>query len=233
VILHDDLVPRAILDLAGSADRSGPESGAEIVGKRCGAKNITQEEINALMIEHAQAQRSVVRLKSGDPLLFGRASEELAALAAAGVPFEIVPGVSAAFAAAAAIGRSLTDRDWASHVILTTGHHAQSHNREALPAVEAGTRVVYMPGRDLALLAAEWLAEGLPSDLPCVVVSRAAQPDQRLAHTTLGGLGALGEVEPAAAPSLLIAGWAVRELRAGKARLVGDRLVEGAAIKTA
>jgi uroporphyrin-III C-methyltransferase/precorrin-2 dehydrogenase/sirohydrochlorin ferrochelatase len=209
VILHDDLVPQAILDLA----RSGAESGAEVVnvGKRCGAKNITQEEINALMIEHAQAQRSVVRLKSGDPLLFGRAAEELAALAEASVPFEIVPGVSAALAAAAAIGRSLTDRDWASHVILSTGHHAQSHNREGLPVVEAGTRVVYMPGRDLTLLAAEWLAEGLPADLPCVVVSRAAQPDQRVMHTTLGGLGELGEVEPAAAPSLLIAGWAVRE----------------------
>jgi uroporphyrin-III C-methyltransferase/precorrin-2 dehydrogenase/sirohydrochlorin ferrochelatase len=209
VILHDDLVPQSILDLA----RSGDESGAEVVnvGKRCGAKNITQEEINTLMIDHARAQRSVVRLKSGDPLLFGRAAEELAALAEAGVPFEIVPGVSAAFAAAAAIGRSLTDRDWASHVILTTGHHAQSHNREALPAVEAGTRVVYMPGRDLGLLASEWLDEGLPADLPCAVVSRAAQPDQRVMHTTLGGLGALGEVEPAAAPSLLIAGWAVRE----------------------
>ena len=202
VILHDDLVPQAILDLA--------KSGAEVVnvGKRCGAKNITQAEINALMIEHAQAQRSVVRLKSGDPLLFGRASEELAALAEVGVQFEIVPGVSAAFAAAAAIGRSLTDRDWASHVILTTGHHAQSHNREVLPAVEAGTRVVYMPGRDLALLAAEWLAEGLPADLPCAVISRAAQPEQQVVHTTLG---ALGETEPAAAPSLLIAGWAVRE----------------------
>jgi len=202
VILHDDLVPQSILDLA--------RSGAEVmnVGKRCGAKNITQEEINSLIIERARAQRSVVRLKSGDPLLFGRAAEELAALAEAGVPFEIVPGVSAAFAAAAAIGRSLTDRDWASHVILTTGHHAQSHNREALPAVEAGTRVVYMPGRDLTLLAAEWLAEGLLADLPCAVVSRAAQPDQRVVHTTLG---ALGEIEPATAPSLLIAGWAVRE----------------------
>jgi uroporphyrin-III C-methyltransferase/precorrin-2 dehydrogenase/sirohydrochlorin ferrochelatase len=217
VILHDDLVPQAVLDLA--------KSSAEVVnvGKRCGAKNITQEEINALMFEHARAERSVVRLKSGDPLLFGRASEELTALAEAGVPFEIVPGVSAAFAAAAAIGRSLTDRDWASHVILTTGQHAQSHNREALPAVEAGTRVVYMPGRDLGLLAAEWLAEGLPCDLPCVVVSRAAQPDQRVMHTTLGELGTLGELEPAAAPSLLIAGWAVREPSAGA------RLIEGAA----
>ena len=217
VILHDDLVPQAILDLA--------RSGAEVVnvGKRCGAKTITQEEINAQMIEQAQAARSVVRLKSGDPLLFGRANEELAALAEAGVPVEIVPGVSAAFAAAAGIGRSLTDRDWASHVILSTGHHAQSHNRGALPALEAGTRVVYMPGRDLTLLAAEWQAEGLPADLPCAVVSRAAQPNQQVLHTTLG---ALGEIEPAAAPSLLIAGWAVRDLHAGERPIESAAFIE-------
>ncbi len=202
VLLHDDLVPEAILNLAVPA--------AEIVnvGKRCGAKTITQEEINALMIEHARAGRSVVRLKSGDPLLFGRAAEEIDALDEANVPYEVVPGVSAAFAAAAALGRSLTDREWASHVVFSTGHHAQSHNREALPALEAGTRVVYMPGRDLNLLAAEWLAEGLPADLPCAVVSRAAQPDQQVVHTTLGALDTLSL---AAAPSILIAGWAVRE----------------------
>ncbi|MGO9323262.1 MAG: siroheme synthase CysG [Terracidiphilus sp.] len=218
VILHDDLVPEAILNLA--------KAGADVanVGKRCGAKTITQEEINVQMIGHAEAGRSVVRLKGGDPMLFGRASEELAALAEAGVPVEIVPGVSAAFAAAAAIGRSLTDRDWASHVILSTGHHAQSHNREALPAMEAGTRVVYMPGRDLALLAEEWLAEGLPAELPCAVVSHAAQPDQQVVRTTLG---ALGEVRPAAAPSLLIAGWAVRENR------TGERPIERAAFAEA
>jgi uroporphyrin-III C-methyltransferase/precorrin-2 dehydrogenase/sirohydrochlorin ferrochelatase len=206
VLLHDDLVPSAILNLAP------PHAVVVNVGKRCGAKTIAQEEINALMIEHAQAGRSVVRLKSGDPLLFGRAAEEMAALDEAGVPYEIVPGVSAAFAAAAALGRSLTDREWASHVVFSTGHHVQSHNREALPALEAGTRVVYMPGRDLALLAAEWLAEGLPADLPCAAVSRAAQPDQQVVHTTLGELGSVA----LAAPSLLIAGWAVRELRESK-----------------
>jgi uroporphyrin-III C-methyltransferase / precorrin-2 dehydrogenase / sirohydrochlorin ferrochelatase len=202
VILHDDLVPQAILDLAASS--------AEVVkvGKRCGAKIVTQEEINALMIAQARAGRSVVRLKSGDPLLFGRAAEEMAALTEAGVPFDIVPGVSSAFAAAAAIGCSLTDREWASNVIFSTGHHAQSHNHAALPALEDATRVVYMPGRDLALLAAEWMAEGLPADLPCAVVSHAAQPNQYVAHATLG---ALGEAPPAAAPSLLIAGWAVRQ----------------------
>jgi len=202
VILHDDLVAPAILDLARL------DAAIENVGKRCGVKTITQEEINALMVEHARAGRVVVRLKSGDPLLFGRAAEEIAALTEAGIVHEIVPGISAAFAAAAAIGCSLTDREWASNVIFSAGHHAQSHNKAALPALEDATRVVYMPGRDLTLLAAEWLAEGLSADLPCVIVSRAAQPDQSAFHTTLGELGS---APMAQAPSLLMAGWAVRE----------------------
>jgi uroporphyrin-III C-methyltransferase len=205
VVLHDDLVPQAILENAS------PRAEIVNVGKRCGLKSITQEEINALMIEHARSGRSVVRLKSGDPLIFGRAAEEMAALNDAGVAFEIVPGITAAFAAAAAIQCSLTDRNSASNVIFSTGHHAQSHNQSPLPEIEDATRVVYMPGRDLTLLAAQWLDEGLPPDFPCVVVSRAAQPDQEVRCTTLA---ALGEAEPALAPSLLIAGWAVRETTA-------------------
>jgi uroporphyrin-III C-methyltransferase/precorrin-2 dehydrogenase/sirohydrochlorin ferrochelatase len=209
VILHDDLVPQAILSLA-------PQQ-AEVVnvGKRCGLKSITQEEINALMIEHARAGRTVVRLKSGDPLIFGRAAEEMAALRDAGVPFEVVPGITAAFAAAAAVPFSLTDRHSASSVIFSTGHHAQSHNDAPLPAKEDATRVVYMPGRDLKLLAAEWLAEGLPADLPCVLVSHAAQPNQQVRCTTLAGLRSdLDGEAPLPAPSLLLAGWAVRETAA-------------------
>ena len=202
VLLHDDLVPEAILSLAA------PTAEIVNVGKRCGLKNITQEEINALMIGHARASRSVVRLKSGDPLLFGRAAEEIAALTAATIPFEIVPGITAAFAAAAAVGCSLTSRDTASSVIFSTGHHAQSHNHAPLPEIEDATRVVYMPGRDLSLLALQWLQEGLPPDFPCAVVSRAAQPDQEIRHTTLAKLG---DAAPTHAPSLLIAGWAVRE----------------------
>ena len=174
MILHDDLVPQTILDLAQ------PHAVVENVGKRCGTKTITQDEINALMIEHASEKQSVVRLKSGDPLLFGRAAEEMTALAEAGIPYEIVPGVSAAFAAAAALGCSLTDRNWASNVIFSTGHHAQSHNHAPLPALEDATRVVYMPGRDLTLLAEQWMEEGLPPDLPCALVSHAAQPGQQV-----------------------------------------------------
>lgn len=210
VVLHDDLVPRAILDLAP------PTAKVVNVGKRCGAKTITQEEINQLMIEYARGNRSpggrvIVRLKSGDPLIFGRAAEEMAALTEAGVPFEVVPGITAAFAAAAAIGCSLTSRDAASNVIFSTGHHAQSHNQSPLPELEDATRVVYMPGRDLRLLAEEWLQQGLPPDFPCAVVSRAAQPGQQVRCTTLA---ALGDAELTAAPSLLIAGWAVREIAA-------------------
>lgn len=205
VILHDDLVPRAILDLA---------KGAEIVdvGKRCGTKRITQEEINALMVDHARAGRTVVRLKCGDPLIFGRAAEEMDALRGAGVPFEVVPGITSALAAAAAIPASLTDRRAASSVTFSTGHHAQSHYEAPLAPVEDATRVVYMPGRDLTLLSEEWMVEGLPAEFPCVLVSRAAQPDQAVRHTTLGELH---RAEPMEAPSILLAGWALA--RAGEA----------------
>jgi uroporphyrin-III C-methyltransferase/precorrin-2 dehydrogenase/sirohydrochlorin ferrochelatase len=203
VLLHDDLVPQAILDLA--------HVDADIVnvGKRCGTKRITQEEINDLMVEYARADRSVVRLKSGDPLIFGRAAEEMASLTDAGIPFEVVPGITAAFAAAAAIPCSLTDRNAASNVIFSTGHHAQSHNLSPVPEIEDATRVVYMPGRDMRLLALEWLQEGLPPDFPCAIVSHAAQTGQQVQRTTLAELG---DATPTASPSLLIAGWAVREV---------------------
>jgi uroporphyrin-III C-methyltransferase/precorrin-2 dehydrogenase/sirohydrochlorin ferrochelatase len=202
VILHDDLVPQAILELSLAP--------AEVVnvGKRCGTKSITQEEIHALMIAHAEAGRRVVRLKSGDPLIFGRAAEEMAALTEAGVGFEVVPGITAAFAAAAAIPCSLTDRNAASNVIFSTGHHAQSHNHAPVPELEDASRIVYMPGRDLSLLALEWLREGLPADFPCAIVSHAAQPGQEVQRTTLGELG---KARPTQSPSLLIAGWTVRE----------------------
>ncbi len=202
VILHDDLVPPPILQLAP------PHAVVVNVGKRCGTKTITQEEINALMVQHARAHRRVIRLKSGDPLIFGRAAEEMAALTAANVPFEVVPGITAAFAAAAAAGCSLTSRNSASNVVFSTGHHASSHNSAAIPERENATRVVYMPGRDLSLLALQWLQEGLPPDFPCAIVSRAAQPDQEIHHTTLSALGAVTFTH---APSLLIAGWALSE----------------------
>lgn len=198
VVLHDDLVRPAILRLAN------PNAAIHNVGKRCGAKHITQEEIHAMIVEQARAGRSVVRLKSGDPLVFGRAAEEIRALQAAEIPFEIVSGITAAFAAAAALELSLTDREAASSISFSSGHHAQG----GAPAVAEPTRVVYMPGRDLTQLAAELSAQGLDPKLPCAAIARAAQPDQQITLTTLAELA---DIEPGPAPVIVVAGWILTE----------------------
>jgi siroheme synthase len=126
----------------------------------------------------------------------------------AGVPYEVVPGITAAFAAAAAIPCSLTDRNAASNIIFSTGHHAQSHNQDSVPELEDATRIVYMPGRDLTLLALQWLQEGLPPEFPCAIVSHAARPEQQVQRTILAELG---KARPTSSPSLLIAGWTLRK----------------------
>jgi len=202
VILHDDLVPAAVLAHAAHALVIN-------VGKRCGRKNISQDQINAMMIDEARRGLLVVRLKSGDPLVFGRAGEEIDALRAAGIAFEIVPGITAGFAAAAALGRPLTDRRSASNIRFSAGHHAAGS--ELKPAsVGDATRVVYMPGRDFAPIAAQLRSEGLPAHLPCVIVSRAAQPEQQIVRTTLAELD---RIAPLPAPSILLAGEPLGEPR--------------------
>jgi uroporphyrin-III C-methyltransferase len=202
VVLHDDLVPAAIL---AHAERALIIN----VGKRCGRKNISQEQINAMMIDEARRGLSVIRLKSGDPLVFGRAGEEMDALRGGGVPFEVVPGITAAFAAAAALRRPLTDRRSASSIRFSAGQHAPGSRLEPA-SLAAATRVIYMPGRDLRAVAAQLRKEGLAADLPCVVVSRAAQPDQQIVSTTLTQLDRLAQLP---APSILLAGECLRETR--------------------
>jgi uroporphyrin-III C-methyltransferase len=195
VIYHDDLVACAILELART------NALVISVGKRCGAKRVTQGEINHKLIESARRGLGVVRLKSGDPLIFGRANEEISALSSAGVPCEIVPGISAGFAAAAALGCSLTNRGTASSVLLLSGHHAHEKNPELSP-----TRVVYMPGSDLKTQAKAWLESGAPPDLPCVLVSHVSQPDQSIERMRLGELLT---ATISASPSILLAGRAL------------------------
>ena len=208
VVLHDDLVPQAILDRAGDSAR------IISVGKRCGSRRITQDQIHELMIEKARSGASVVRLKSGDPLIFGRAGEEMEALEQAQVPFEVVPGVTTMFAAAAAAKKSLTDRRSASKVILTTAHHATHAEGQDRPAFWRGplpndaTLGIYMPGRDLRALAWDMLQAGLPADLPIVVMSHVSLPDEESRSTTLA---LLGELEPGPAPMLILAGWPLAE----------------------
>jgi uroporphyrin-III C-methyltransferase len=187
VILHDDLVPPPILSIAG------PQSTIINVGKRCGPKRITQDEINSLMIETARLGFSVIRLKSGDPSIFGRLAEELDALDSAGIPYEVVPGITAAFAAVASACVSLTDRRTTSRVVLTTAHHSHEADSAALNewknlASEGATLAIYMPGNDWRALADALLTAGIPGDMPALVVSRATTFHERQFATTIRGL---------------------------------------------
>lgn len=198
VIYHDDLVSQEVLDTARASAL------VISVGKRCGAKRITQGEINRKLVESARRRLSVVRLKNGDPLIFGRAGEETAVLSAAGIAYQIVPGISAATAAAAALGCSLTDREIASSVLFLTGHHSEKLNPDLPP-----TRVVYMPGTDLSVFARAWLEDGESPELPCVIVSRVSQPDQSIKRTTLRDLSAAVVTQ---SPAILLAGWALGDV---------------------
>jgi uroporphyrin-III C-methyltransferase len=198
VILHDDLVSTPILALAN------PHAMVINVGKRCGTKNITQSEINRLMIASARRGLSVIRLKSGDPGLFGRLAEERDALESAGVPYEIVPGVTAALSAAASLGVSLTDRRTSSRIVVVSSHRA--HENEEPPdwrslATSNSTLVIYMPGRNLAALRHELLDAGLDAETPAAIVSAASTPEQREHCTTLAQLDA---APPMLAPSILL-----------------------------
>jgi uroporphyrin-III C-methyltransferase len=210
VILPDDLVSDEVLALASPSALIVP------VGKRCGQPRITQAGIHALMLEHAGPKdgkpgRSVLRLKSGDPLVFGRASEEIAALTEARIPFEIVPGITAAFAVAAELKTPLTDRGSASKLIFATAHHAAG-KLELTPKWEGAfpkdaTLVVYMPGRRFRQLADELIASGISPETPCVAVSKASTPDEQIHRTTLA---ALEDDAVGPAPVLLLIGYAIQ-----------------------
>jgi uroporphyrin-III C-methyltransferase len=205
VILPDDLVSDAILDLASPSAEIIP------VGKRCGQPRITQAEIHVLLLRHARAGRSVLRLKSGDPLVFGRAGEEIAALREAQIPFEIVPGITTAFAVAASLKTPLTDRTSASKLILATAHHAAGKLTlspswsGAFP--DESTLVIYMPGRDFAALAASLIDSGIAPETPCCAVSKASTAEEQSVATTLAGL-ATSEIGPA--PVILLIGRAIQ-----------------------
>jgi uroporphyrin-III C-methyltransferase len=171
------------------------------------------------MLEHAQNNRSVLRLKSGDPLIFGRASEEIAFLTQHNIPFEIVPGITAAFAVAAALRTPLTDRGAASKLIFASAHHA-SGKLELTPKWQGAfpqdaTLVIYMPGRNFTQLAADLVASGIAPDTPCVAVSKASTPQQRVTRTTLTGLGTTAPQTIGEAPVLLLIGQAIQPTAVG------------------
>lgn len=213
-VLHDDLVSPQILSLA-------PQTALRYdVGKRCGQKGTRQEAIHFLMVELARQGLLVVRLKGGDPTVFGRAGEEIRALRDAGIEFEIVPGVTSALAAAAAAEISLTLRDTASSLLIMTGHFANTEERplpDLRSLLASGTTIaLYMPGSDVRVTVRKLAAAGVTQHTPCALISRASTAAQQITITTLKELE---QVKMQAKPSILIIGDVARLSQDDKLRL--------------
>ncbi|WP_426664635.1 siroheme synthase CysG [Rhodanobacter aciditrophus] len=202
VILHDQLVGDRILAMARrDAERID-------VGKRCGGRHMPQEQIHRLLLAQAREGRRVVRLKGGDPFVFGRGGEELAFLRRHGVDCEVVPGVTAAVACAAYAGIPLTHRDHARSVCLLTAHGKDATDTldgRAL-ADPRQTLAVYMGVERVAALAARLRAHGRPAETPVAIVENGSLPGQRVIAGTLGELPELARVHAVATPALLIIG---------------------------
>ena len=205
VVLHDALVEPAMLEYAPNARKIA-------VGKRCGQRSKAQQFINKQIVDAAQTHEVVVRLKGGDPMLFGRADEEMRALEEAGIDYEVVPGITAALAAAASVKRSLTLRGVSRSVALATKSRAP--DTEAIrEAVNADALVFYM-GRDSAPDIAQQLIDaGRPGATPVAIVEACSTPRERTLTLTLDAL-AMGEAQAwldPAQPSLLMIGQAFAE----------------------
>jgi uroporphyrin-III C-methyltransferase len=206
VVVYDHLVGEGVLELiATHAERI-------YVGKERSHHSMAQDEINALLVQHARQGRQVVRLKGGDPFVFGRGGEELQALAAEGIAFEVVPGVTAACGVASYAGIPLTHRDYAQSCLFVTGHlkdgscdldwHALARPRQ--------TVVIYMGLGGLAGICAQLVAHGAPASLPAAVVQQGTTLDQRVVCGTLADLAARVAQAGLRSPCLIIVGEVVR-----------------------
>jgi uroporphyrinogen III methyltransferase / synthase len=210
VILYDRLIPPEAL---GGAR---PDTELVYVGKQGGGPQMPQEEINRQLLDHARAGRSVVRLKGGDPFVFGRGGDEALACLEAGVPFEVVPGVTAGVAAPAYAGIPVTQRGLASGVAFVTGHEDPAKADSAIDwralAAFPGTLVFYMGVRGLADIAERLVAGGRPPEEPVAVIERGTLPGQRTLLATLADVGARARQEGIRAPAVTLVG-AVAGLR--------------------
>jgi uroporphyrin-III C-methyltransferase len=204
VVLYDALLDPAFQALF-------PESALALpVGKRCGRASVGQADIHRLLIEHARSGRRVARLKGGDPLVFGRGGEEAQALEAAGIPFEVIPGVSALLGGAAGAGFPLTHREVSRRITILEGHHLpESPAAWRDLAASGGTIAVYMGTRTLQALAKGLLDHGAAPDLPVALVEQAQCPGQTSTFSTLAHAAA-GALHPATSgPGLLFLGEAL------------------------
>ncbi len=203
VVVHDALVSAEVLEYA---------AGAELVflGKRGGQPSIKQPEINARLVAEAQAGKRVVRLKGGDPFMFGRGAEEVLALVAAGVKFRVVPGITAGIGGLAYAGIPVTSRDVNSSVIFLTGHDHTGLSPEGIDwaavGKAAGMIVLYMAMRHMGEIAEKLIAGGLAADTPVAVVMSASTPDMQVLDTTLARAVAEIEASGIGAPAIVSIG---------------------------
>jgi uroporphyrin-III C-methyltransferase len=202
VVLHDTLVSREVLAMISR--------NAKVidVGKRAGKKLLTQDEINSLLVTYANENKTVVRLKGGDPLLFGRAGEEIEALRNAQIDFEIVPGITAAVGAAAGAKISLTDLRVASQVLFTTFSRGESggflDGGLNWAAVTPETTIaIYMPGTHYGEVGERLVENGLSPETPCVVISQATRAEQEIRWSNVAALSSEAQLP---APSILLVG---------------------------
>lgn len=205
VVVHDRLIAPDVLGLIPAVAQR------VYVGKAAGQHAVPQERIHALLVEHARQRQRVVRLKGGDPYVFGRGGEEVQALQAAGIAFEVVPGVTAASGCSAAAGIPLTHRGLASSCVFLPGHLADddaTHDWAAL-ARPGQTRVFYMGVQRLAQIAQQLIAHGLPPDTPAAIVRDGARPSQTVTATGLRNLVAQAPAY-GPQPGLLIIGETVQ-----------------------
>ncbi|HEV2583701.1 MAG TPA: uroporphyrinogen-III C-methyltransferase [Ktedonobacteraceae bacterium] len=210
VVLYDHLVSPELLAEAPAR--------AELVsvGKRAGHHSMAQAEINALMISYACAGRVVARLKGGDPFVFGRGGEEVLALIQAGVPFEVVPGISSALAVPASAGIPVTHRDYASSVTIVTGHPADKGevvNWKALAQL-GGTLIVLMGVKSLGDFTCQLREAGLSPDLPAAVIQEGTTPRQRVVVGTLADIATRAQAAGLASPATTVIGHVVRTFSA-------------------
>ncbi|MBB4844214.1 uroporphyrin-III C-methyltransferase [Paucibacter oligotrophus] len=211
LLLYDNLVSAEVMAMAN------PAAEKIFVGKKCGQHALSQEGIIALMIELVRGGRRVLRLKGGDPYIFGRGGEEAEALAAAGIAFETIPGISAAQAAGAAAGIPLTHRAHAGSLIYTTGHlraaqGAGAGDEQALPldwpmlARPHQTLVIYMGLNSLPLISRQLILHGLPAETPAALIENASLPQQRCVRGSLAELPQLALSHGLKSPTLLMIG---------------------------
>ncbi|MFM2068212.1 MAG: hypothetical protein RLZZ584_3121 [Pseudomonadota bacterium] len=229
LVVYDALVSPGVLELIG------PQAERVYVGKVCGTHSMSQEDINALLVQQALAGRRVVRLKGGDPFVFGRGGEELQELAAHGVAFEVVPGITAACGVSSYAGIPLTHRDHAQSCVFATGHLREGREGSAeldwaALARRQQTVVIYMGLGGLATICRGLIEHGLPADWPAAVVAHGTQPDQQVVVGDLTSLPAAVQAAGLPTPSLVIVGSVVRlraELQPGLAQAAALRAMHG------